>query len=126
MKKQKDLNISSIFDIISNNNITLELQIKEETKKLEQEYTNIVLETQINLLTEICEDYNLNFEECKKKYINKNNILCSKNIKKTEEILSKIIINNNTYYYENKENGVVYDINSKIIGILINNKIIIY
>jgi hypothetical protein len=33
-----------------------------------------------------------------------------------EVILDKIIINNVNYYYENKENGNIYDSNSKIVG----------
>ena len=33
-----------------------------------------------------------------------------------EVILDKIIINNVNYYYENKENGHIYDSNSKIVG----------
>ena len=33
-----------------------------------------------------------------------------------EIILDKITINNNIYYYENKENGRIFDVNSKVVG----------
>lgn len=33
-----------------------------------------------------------------------------------EIILDKITINNNIYYYENKDNGRIFDINSKVVG----------
>jgi len=33
-----------------------------------------------------------------------------------EIILDKITINNNIYYYENKNNGRIFDINSKVVG----------
>jgi hypothetical protein len=33
-----------------------------------------------------------------------------------EIILDKITINNNIYYYENKDNGRIFDVNSKVVG----------
>ncbi len=46
------------------------------------------------------------------------------NITNTEEeiILDKITINNINYYYENKENGRIFDSNSKIVGEYTNGK----
>jgi hypothetical protein len=42
-----------------------------------------------------------------------------------EIIFDKIIINGNDYYYENKENGKIYDTKSKIIGIYKNNQFLL-
>ena len=126
MKKQKELQLSSIHDIFLSHNTELELRILDQIKKLNQEHNNNILEAQLSLLAEICEDKKLNFNECKQKYINKKNIVDSKPNKVNEEILTKIIINNNVYYYDNKENGNVYNVSSKIVGILNNNKIIIH
>ena len=126
MKKQKELQLSSIHDIFLIHNTELELRIYDQIKKLNQEHNNNILEAQLSLLAEICEDKKLNFNECKQKYINKKNIVDSKPNKVNEEILTKIIINNNVYYYDNKENGNVYNVSSKIVGILNNNKIIIH
>ena len=126
MKKQKELQLSSIHDIFLSHNTELELRILDQIKKLNQEHNNNILEAQLSLLAEICEDKNLNFNECKQKYINKKNIIDSKPNKINEEILTKIIINGNVYYYDNKENGNVYNLSSKIVGILNNNKIIIH
>ncbi len=37
-------------------------------------------------------------------------------------IFDKIVINGNNYYYENKENGKIYDAKSNIVGCYNNNK----
>ena len=125
MKKQKELQLSSIHDIFFSYSNELDLQIKEHIKKLQIEYNNNIIEAQISLLMEICENDNLNFNEYKQKYIIKKNYLDDKPIKIDQEILNKIIINNDEYYYENKENGHVYNNSSKIVGSVHNNKIIL-
>ncbi len=43
-----------------------------------------------------------------------------------EIIFDKIIINGKNYYYENKENGKIYDSSSIIVGVYKNKKYIIY
>ncbi len=42
-----------------------------------------------------------------------------------EIIFDKIILDGSNYYYENKENGKVYDNKSKIVGIYKNNQFIL-
>ena len=125
MKKQKELQLSSIHDIFSNYTTELEVQLKEQIKILQQEYNNNIIEAQINLLMEICEDNNFNFNDYKDKYIKKKNCSDSKLIKIDEEVLNRIIIDNTIFYYENKENGNVYNASSKIVGSVHNNKIIL-
>ena len=125
MKKQKELQLSSIHDIFSSYSNELDLQIKEHIKKLQIEYNNNIIEAQTSLLMEICENNNLNFNEYKQKYITKKICLDDKPIKIDQEVLNKIIINDDVYYYENKENGHVYNSSSKIVGAVHNNKIIL-
>ena len=125
MKKQNELQLSSIYDIFSNYTTELDSQVKEQIKILQQEYNNNIIEAQINLLMEICEDNNFNFNDFKEKYIKKKNCSNNKFIKIDEEVLNRIIIEDNTFYYENKENGNVYNSSSKIVGTVHNNKIIL-
>jgi hypothetical protein len=42
-----------------------------------------------------------------------------------EIIFDKIILDGNNYYYENKENGKIYDSKSKIVGYYKNNKFVL-
>ncbi len=50
----------------------------------------------------------------------------SSNINSFEEIIfDKIILNGSDYYYENKENGRIYNNKSKIVGIYKNNEFIL-
>jgi hypothetical protein len=57
----------------------------------------------------------LNSEELNSEEINSKE-LNLKELNSEEIILDKIIINNINYYYENKENGNIYDSSSNIVG----------
>ena len=50
MKKQKELQLSSIHDIFLIHNTELELRIYDQIKKLNQEHSNNILEAQLSLL----------------------------------------------------------------------------
>ena len=52
------------------------------------------------------------------------NSVVPENVPVDEDLLDKIEINGKEYYYENKEKGMVYDMNSKPVGILKGGKII--
>lgn len=129
MKKLKEIkNFHNIF-IEHINELDIQLQI--QIKKIKQEYVNNLIDEKIKLLTEICQGENLELDKIKNKYIktldlnkcNHHNILNEFII--DEEVLDKIEINNQEYYYENKENGNVYNKDSKIVGIFKNDKIIL-
>ena len=96
--------------------------------KLNKEYAKNIY----NLCKKIAEGENLDFEMIKNKYLNKSvpkdietpenvisdEIISEDKIDETssedkEIIFDKIIIDNNNYYYENKENGKIYDSSSK-------------
>jgi hypothetical protein len=53
----------------------------------------------------------------------KQELLNDKNDSEVDDIIfDKIIIDGTTYYYENKENGKIYDISSTIVGIYTDKK----
>jgi len=122
---KKLLEIKKLREIITDYTSKLDLQIQLQLKKIKLEYNNNIHEEKIKLLIAICQDENLDFEKLKQKYIKTNintqyTILPVLNIPIDEDILDKIEIDNVIYYYENKENGKVYDDNLNIIGKYIN------
>jgi hypothetical protein len=95
------------------------------------------------LLKRIAEGENLNLEDLKTKYLNPKQQVVeifteeltltpteteehndNINTENEEIILDKIVIDNTNYYYENKENGRVYDTLSKVVGQYKNKEII--
>jgi hypothetical protein len=89
------------------------------------------------LLKNIAEGENLDYEMLKEKYlkssskeisdVNNTNIIDDQTTidESSEIIFDKIIIDNTNYYYENKENGKIYDSSSNIVGIYKNKKFIL-
>jgi len=106
----------------------LDTQLQLQYKKIKQEYNNNIIEEKIKLLLLVCEGENLDFNTIKNKYIKSkdlnNSTLHNSNIENNinEELLDKIEINNIEYYYENKENGIIYDKLLNIVGIFNNNE----
>jgi hypothetical protein len=106
-------------------------ELQSQIKKIKEEYNNNIINEKIKLLISICNDENLDFEKIKNKYIkmkdfNKNTIdNHNMEILIDEDLLDKIQINKIDYYYENKENGNVYDMESNIVGVYINGKILL-
>jgi hypothetical protein len=79
----------------------------------------------INLLKRICMEEHLNFNIIKYKYLSSEDLCMIENDINSESLLDNIIIEGQKYYYEKKENGIVYDVNSNRVGIFKNNHIII-
>jgi hypothetical protein len=85
------------------------------------------------LLKRIAEGEKLDYEMLKDKYLkssSKETFEINTDEQTTTEepleiIFDKIIIDNKNYYYENKDNGKVYDSSSNIVGIYKNKKIIL-
>ncbi len=115
------------------NNYLIDLDIENSVynilhiykKKIKKEY----IEQKYKLLLKISEDENLNFNDLKKKYLTSKELAILENNTVTnneenEVILNKIEIDNNTYYYEQKENGKIYDKFSLHIGYYKNNEFI--
>jgi len=103
-------------------------EVKESIKKIKKDNNTNLIDEKINFLRIICEGEGLVFEELKNKYLNEKEKKCIKEqintICTSNEILLDIIeINDKTYFYENKENGIIYDRDTNNpVGVIINNK----
>ncbi len=109
--------------------------------KINKEYSQNILK----LLESISIGENLDFEMLKNKYLKSSDNIDKTLTPTTEEsppelteeqtteeniiqdckILDKITIDGSNYYYENKENGCIYDSDSKIVGYYNNKKFIL-
>lgn len=103
-------------------------EVKESIKKIKKDNNTTLIDEKINFLRIICEGEGLIFDELKNKYLNEKEKKCIKEhvntICTSNEILLDIIeINDKTYFYENKENGIIYDRDTNNpVGVFINNK----
>lgn len=96
-------------------------EIKNEIEKTKKEHQKIVLESNSKLISEIAKGENLDEIVLVEKYLKKSK---SKDIKLelpkdsevNEELLSHISIEGEDYFYEDKNNGNVYDSKSKKVG----------
>lgn len=103
-------------------------EVKESIKKIKKDNNNALIDEKINFLRIICEGEGLIFNELKNKYLNEKekkfikeqvNTTCVSN----ENLLDIIEINDITYFYENKENGIIYDRNTNNpVGIITNGE----
>lgn len=129
MKKLKEIkNLHSIFiDSITD----LDSKLQVQFKKIKQEYQQNVINEKYKLLVDICNGEGLDFEKLKTKYLKSKELsLVSEDevVKEKQEIeedlLDKIEINGKQYYYEPKDKGLVYDLNSKTVGVYKNGKVV--
>ena len=73
----------------------------------------------------------LNYHKIKGKYLKAKELLqtnfdipVQETVIVEEDLLDKLVLDGKEYYYEQKEKGVVYDIESKPVGIYADGKII--
>lgn len=117
----------NFVDIINNLNETLQ----NDLKGVKKEYQDKILEEKIKLISNISIGEGLDFEILKEKYLknkelNSSKKYCNTEIKIIEEnLLDKIEINGIEYYYENKNKGNIYDINSNNVGIFEEGKFLL-
>jgi hypothetical protein len=117
----------NFVDIINNLNESLQ----NDLKGVKKEYQDKVLEEKIKLISNISIGEGLDFEILKEKYLknkelNSSKKYCNTEIKIIEEnLLDKIEINGIEYYYENKNKGNIYDINSNNVGIFEEGKFLL-
>lgn len=128
MKKSKELHNFHNELILQFENT--ELLINEYKKKIKKEYQQILIEEKNKLLTKVAEGEKLNINDLKNKYLKPKEITMPEKILKqlidnNEELLDKIIIEGEVYYYENKDNGKVFDIKNKEVGIFKNGSILL-
>ena len=108
--------LSLIPIIISDVLCELVTKITSHIKKIKQEYQNNMVKEKAQLILNICTDYKLNFDELKVKYLKQselNNLLIETTLQIPDDVneclLTKIIVDNIEYYYEQRDNGNVYD-----------------
>jgi hypothetical protein len=125
MKKLKELNI--IHDIFVDSINELDTKILSQMKKLKHEYQQNITEEKIKLIIAICNGEGLDFEKIKNKYLKTKEIgqlpIIEPVIEKPpaeESLLDIIEIEGIKYYYEAKEKGIVYDQDSKKVGLFKN------
>ncbi len=78
----------------------------------------------------VCEGENLDFNNIKTKYLKSKEL--SQLVEKTsvsiitsdDNIMDKLEVDGKQYYSMMKENSVVYDMNSKVVGKYINDKVL--
>ena len=93
-----------------------------------EEHKKILSDEKLKLLTQISHNEKIDLELLKKKYLNFSSDVDEKVITKDksketstkDELLNSIVIDKITYYYEPKENGIIYNSNSQIVGSYIN------
>ena len=92
----------------------------------------MALTKKIKLLKDICDGENLNFDELKHKYLNEKEKKYIKEKVDTFKVLNESLLdtfesNGHTYFYENKEEGIIYDKKTnKSVGIIKNGEPIFY
>ncbi len=98
-------------------------ELKDSIKKIKKDYLIMLTEEKIKFLRNICENEDLDFNEMVIKYLTEK----ERKFVKTqiieivnENLLDTINIDGTTYYYENKENGNIYNNVSKVIGSIKN------
>jgi hypothetical protein len=129
MEKQKEA--KKYHDIFVDSINELDLKLKLQMKEIKKEYQNNIAQEKILLLHTICNGENLDFNTLKNKYLKSNEISQIFKIpivqfaeSVNDTILNKIEYDNNIYYYENKEDGDVYNTSSKLVGVFKNNNIV--
>jgi hypothetical protein len=104
-------------------------KLLQETDVLtNEEHKKILADEKMKLLTQISHNEKIDLELLKKKYLNFSSDVDekviikekSKDTSNKDELLNSIVIDKITYYYEPKENGIIYNSNSQIVGSYIN------
>jgi hypothetical protein len=126
MKILKEL--SNMHNIFVDSINELDSKLQEQEKNIKKEYQKNVYDEKNKLLLAICKGENMDFDIMKKKYIKKNeppkpviNTIVE-SVLEENELLDKIEINKIEYYYENKNNGKIYNLDSIIVGVYKNNQ----
>jgi hypothetical protein len=129
MKKLKE--VKGIHDIFVDSINELNNNLQTQIKKIKQEYQQNIIDEKLQLLIAICNGEGLEFDKIKTKYlkpkelskISLDEIIEDKEIIE-EDLLDKIEINGKEYYYENKDKGIIYDLNSNPIGVYKNGNFV--
>ena len=110
----------------------IDKEVSDAITKQKKENNTLLINEKIKLLKDICNGENLNFDELKHKYLNEKEKKYIKEKVETfkvsnESLLDTFESNGHTYFYENKEDGIIYHKNTnKSVGIIKNGEPIFY
>ena len=110
----------------------IDKEVLDAITKQKKENNKLLIDEKIKLLKDICDGENLNFNELKHKYLNEKEKKYIKEKVETLKILNESLLdtfesNGHTYFYENKEEGIIYDKKTnKPVGIIKNGEPIFY
>jgi len=119
MGKSKLKKLKKLGDLINEYNA----ELLNELVKIKKEHAKILLESNSNLISEICKGENLDELEIKEKYLKVKNKKSKEEIEvatvseDSEQLLSHMKHEGKDYFYEDKTNGVVYDSKNKKVGV---------
>ena len=129
MSKHQEIKI--LYDIFVESINDLDSKLQLQMKKIKQEQNNLITIEKIKLLKQVCDCEGINFNAVKYKYLKQKEIdkvashLSISDVSTIDDnIFAKIVLDDVIYYYEQKENGNVYNASSNIVGKFINNKIL--
>lgn len=119
LKKLKKLN-----DIINE----YHNELISEIDKIKKEHSKVLFESNSNLISEICKGEGLDELYIKEKYLKetKKKVVKKEILEEDSEdinILSHTNLEGEDYFYEDKDNGSVYNSSNKKVGIYLNGKI---
>jgi hypothetical protein len=127
----KKLKLKEVYDVFVDSTNTLATNLQMKLDEIKIEYQQNIIEEKIKLLLLICKNENLNFDNIKTKYLKQKELnhihtQTSDNSSTEEAIMNTIEMNGTKYYYEVKDDGNVYDMDSNQVGTYKNGKIILY
>ena len=97
-------------------------ELLAEIEKIKKEHSKVLLESNSNLISDICKGEGLDELDIKEKYLKKSK---KKQVKEDEvetnsedtNILNHIKLEGTDYFYEDKDNGSVFNTSNKKVGI---------
>lgn len=128
----KKLKLKEVYDVFVDSTNMLSSNLQKKLDEIKADYAMNVIEEKIKLLMTICEGENLDFDSIKGKYLKPKELIhvptqSTNDDSTTEEtIMDMIEINGKKYYYESKDKGIVYDMDSKQVGVYKNGNIVFY
>lgn len=130
MKKLKEL--KSVHNLFVDAINELDNKLQNQLKKVKQEYQKNMIDEKLRLLIAVCNEEGLDFDKIKTKYLKPkelskvsiDEVVEDKEVVE-EDLLDKVEINGNQYYYEAKDKGIIYDLNSNPVGVYKNGKFFI-
>jgi hypothetical protein len=127
----KKLKLKEVYDVFVDSTNILSSNLQKKLDEIKTEYTMNVIEEKIKLLMSICDGEDLDFDTIKSKYLKPKELIhvpshTNNSFDSTTEetIMDMTEINGKKYYYEAKDKGFVYDMDSKQVGLYKNGKIV--